>query len=142
MSRSQAPTVRSQPPSPARTSQPSYPNYRTPVKRSSSAHDLHNVSAGLVSFSSPAHYITDLEASQAYDTTDFERSQALSQYSNRSSALNQSDTFERLFDQARYELEHRRTDKKDIKSDTLASFNDEETIQRSEEADKPSEPHI
>ena len=127
--------VRSQPPSPARTSQPPYPNYRTPVKRSSSAHDLHNISAGLVSFSSPAHHITDLETSQAYDTTDLERSQAFSQYSTRSSALNQSDTFERLFDQARYELEHGRKDKQNNKSETWTSFNDEE---RSEDIDKSS----
>ena len=93
------------------------------MKRSSSAHDLHNISSGLVSFSSPAH-TTDLEGT--YDNTDLERSQAQFQHSTRSSALNHSDTFERLFDQARYELQHGAPDQQGNTSETWTSLRGEE----------------
>lgn len=83
-----------------------FPNYqsKTPVKRSNSAHDLHRVSGSLISFGAPATSgespYEDLDTSPRAPRIILPAAKA-----HLSNSAGESNTFERLFDQARRELD-------------------------------------
>ena len=100
---------------------PSYFNYQSraaKVKRSNSAHDFHNMSPNLVSFSAS-------EISYDNGPERLVLSNTGSKY--------EENTFERLFDEARQELESQKktteTSLRGVYNENNGSLNDEESIQ-------------